>query len=58
MMEDREEPDDDANMDYREPSNQMDDQGDDAGENPQDVLAAAGLEDSDAEDEVNDIKFL
>ncbi|XP_031267897.1 protein CTR9 homolog isoform X2 [Pistacia vera] len=52
MMDDPEELDDeDANMNYRE-SHHMNDQDDDAGENAQDRLAAAGLEDSDAEDEM------
>lgn len=51
-MDDQEELDDeDANMNYRE-SHHMNDQDDDAGENAQDRLAAAGLEDSDAEDEM------
>ena len=53
MMDDREElEDEDANMNYRESTTQMNDQDDDNGENAQDLLAAAGLEDSDVEDEV------
>ncbi|XVE97907.1 hypothetical protein REPUB_Repub03eG0059200 [Reevesia pubescens] len=52
MMDDREElEDEDANMNYRESTTQMNDQDDDNGENAQDLLAAAGLEDSDVEDE-------
>lgn len=51
MMEDQEElEDEDANTTYREPTGQMNEQDDE--ENVQDPLAAAGLEDSDAEDEV------
>lgn len=42
----------DASLNYGEPADQMHDQDDEAEENAQDVLAAAGLEDSDAEDEV------
>ncbi|KAH0970786.1 hypothetical protein GBA52_022942 [Prunus armeniaca] len=50
MMEDQEElEDEDANTNYREPTGQMNEQDDE--ENVQDPLAAAGLEDSDAEDE-------
>ncbi|XP_030448357.1 protein CTR9 homolog isoform X1 [Syzygium oleosum] len=41
----------DASLNYGEPVDQMHDQDDEAEENAQDVLAAAGLEDSDAEDE-------
>ncbi|KAK9275357.1 hypothetical protein L1049_022621 [Liquidambar formosana] len=53
MMDDQEEMEDDhANMSYREPANQMNDQDDDGEENAQDLLAAAGLEDSDAEDDM------
>ncbi|KAI9192882.1 hypothetical protein LWI28_028931 [Acer negundo] len=53
MMDDQDElEDEDANMNYRETTHQMDDQDDAAGENAQDLLAAAGLEDSDAEDEM------
>ena len=52
IMDDQEEmEDEDANMNYREPSNQMNDQEDEGEENAQDLLAAAGLEDSDAEDD-------
>ncbi|XP_022754798.1 protein CTR9 homolog isoform X2 [Durio zibethinus] len=53
MMDDREElEDEDANMNYRESTTQMNDQDDEnTGENAQDLLAAAGLEDSDVEDE-------
>ncbi|GLT74284.1 hypothetical protein SLA2020_460900 [Shorea laevis] len=43
--------DEDADTNYRESMNQLNDQDDDAGGNAQDILAAAGLEDSDAEDE-------
>ena len=51
MMDDQEEPEDeDANMNYREPTGQMNEQDDE--ENVQDPLAAAGLEDSDADKEV------
>ncbi|KAL9399272.1 hypothetical protein Peur_008233 [Populus x canadensis] len=52
MMDDHDEPeDDDANVNFREPGYQMNDQDDNAEENAQDVLAAAGLEDSDADDD-------
>ncbi|XP_052181435.1 protein CTR9 homolog [Diospyros lotus] len=52
VMDDQEEmEDEDANMSYREPSNQINHQGD-QGEEAQDLLAAAGLEDSDAEDDM------
>ncbi|KAJ6407258.1 hypothetical protein OIU84_010713 [Salix udensis] len=52
MMDDHDEPeDDDANVNFREPGYQMNDQEDNAEENTQDVLAAAGLEDSDADDD-------
>lgn len=52
MMDDQEEIDDeDANMNYRE-SHHTSDQEEYAEENAQDRLAAAGLEDSDAEDEM------
>ncbi|KAB5552511.1 hypothetical protein DKX38_009822 [Salix brachista] len=52
MMDDHDEPeDDDANVNFREPGYQMNDQEDNAEENAQDVLAAAGLEDSDADDD-------
>ncbi|CAK7352480.1 unnamed protein product [Dovyalis caffra] len=52
MMDDHDEPEDeDANLNYREPGYQMNDQEDNVEENAQDVLAAAGLEDSDAEDD-------
>lgn len=48
MMDDHEElEDEDTNMNYREGTHQMDDQ-----DGAADLLAAAGLEDSDAEDEV------
>ncbi|GLT98776.1 hypothetical protein SLE2022_162590 [Rubroshorea leprosula] len=43
--------DEDADTNYRESMSQLNDQDDDAGGNAQDILAAAGLEDSDAEDE-------
>ncbi|TQE04734.1 hypothetical protein C1H46_009587 [Malus baccata] len=50
MMDDQEEPEDeDANMNYGEPTGQMNEQDDE--ENVQDPLAAAGLEDSDADEE-------
>jgi RNA polymerase-associated protein CTR9 len=50
MRDDQEYPDDeDANLNYREPTSQNDQ--DEAEENVLDPLAAAGLEDSDAEDE-------
>jgi len=53
MMDDHDEPeDDDANVNFREPGYQMNDQDDNAEENAQDVLAAAGLEDSDADDDI------
>lgn len=53
MMDDHEElEDEDANMNYREPTNRTNDQDDNAEENAQELLAAAGLEDSDAEDDV------
>uniref|UniRef100_A0A5B7AH77 Uncharacterized protein n=1 Tax=Davidia involucrata TaxID=16924 RepID=A0A5B7AH77_DAVIN len=52
VMDDQEEMEDEVtNMNYREPSNQMNDQ-DDGEDNAQDLLAAAGLEDSDAEDDM------
>lgn len=52
MMDDHDEPeDDDANVNFKEPGYQMNDQDDNAEENAQDVLAAAGLEDSDADDD-------
>eukprot|EP00257_Ricinus_communis_P015120 XP_015572970.1 protein CTR9 homolog [Ricinus communis] len=51
MMDDREElEDEDANVNYGEHKNRLDNQDEDAEENAQDLLAAAGLEDSDAED--------
>lgn len=51
MMGDQEDLDDeDANFNHMEPASQNDH--DEAEENAQDPLAAAGLEDSDAEDEV------
>lgn len=50
MRDDQEYPEDeDANSNYREPTSQNDQ--DEAEENVLDPLAAAGLEDSDAEDE-------
>lgn len=50
MMDDQEDlEDEDANLNYREPTSQNDQ--DDAEENAHDPLAAAGLEDSDAEDD-------
>ncbi|XP_050262999.1 protein CTR9 homolog [Quercus robur] len=50
MMDDQEDlEDEDANLNYREPTGQNDQ--DDAEENAHDPLAAAGLEDSDAEDD-------
>ncbi|XVF35118.1 hypothetical protein REPUB_Repub18cG0117100 [Reevesia pubescens] len=53
MMDDREElEEEDANMNYRKSTFQMNGQDDDNGENAQDLLAAAGLEDSDVEDEM------
>lgn len=52
MIDDHEEMEyDDTNMNYRESSNQMNDQDDNAEQNAQDHLAAAGLEDSDADDD-------
>lgn len=52
MIDDREElEDEDANTNYRESRTQTNDRADDNGENAQDLLAAAGLEDSDVEDE-------
>ncbi|XP_050216699.1 protein CTR9 homolog [Mercurialis annua] len=51
MMDDREElEDEDANTNYRKHRLQLDDQDNNAEENAQELLAAAGLEDSDAED--------
>ncbi|KAF7147473.1 hypothetical protein RHSIM_Rhsim03G0228800 [Rhododendron simsii] len=53
IVDDHEELDDeDGNMNYRDPSNPMNDREDEGEENAQDLLAAAGLEDSDAEDDV------
>ncbi|KAF5946607.1 hypothetical protein HYC85_016835 [Camellia sinensis] len=53
IVDDQEEmEDEDANINYREPSNQMNNQEDEGEENAQDLLAAAGLEDSDAEDDM------
>ncbi|GMN53019.1 hypothetical protein TIFTF001_022163 [Ficus carica] len=53
IMDDQEElEDENAKINYREPSGQINDQDDYAEENAHDPLAAAGLEDSDAEDEV------
>ncbi|XAR53477.1 hypothetical protein NMG60_11022043 [Bertholletia excelsa] len=50
MVDDQEDmEDEDTNINYKEHSNQMNDQ---EGENAQDLLAAAGLEDSDAEDDM------
>ncbi|XP_059634757.1 protein CTR9 homolog [Cornus florida] len=52
IMDDQDElEDDDSNMNYGKHSNQTNDQ-DDGEENAQDLLAAAGLEDSDAEDDM------
>lgn len=53
-MDDQEEmEDEDANTNYREPyNNQSNDQDEEVEDNPQDLLAAAGLEDSDAEDDM------
>lgn len=51
-MDDQEEIDDeDNNTSYREPYHEENDQVDQVENNPQDLLAAAGLEDSDAEDD-------
>jgi len=51
-MDDQEEVDDvDRNRNYEESYNQTNDHDDQAENNPQDLLAAAGLEDSDAEDD-------
>ena len=51
MMDDQEDvEDEDANLNYREPTGQNDQ--DDAEENAHAPLAAAGLEDSDAEDDM------
>ncbi|KAJ7955971.1 Protein CTR9-like protein [Quillaja saponaria] len=50
MMDEQELDDEDANMNYREPTSQMNDE-DDVEENAQGLLAAAGLEDSDVDDE-------
>lgn len=56
MMDDQEELDDEnAKINYREPSGQINDQDDYVEENAHDPLAAAGLEDSDAEDEVENV---
>lgn len=53
VMDYREEPEDeDASINYREPIGQMNDQDDDEEENANDRLAAAGLEDSDVDDEM------
>ncbi|KAL6984578.1 Protein CTR9 [Sarracenia purpurea var. burkii] len=53
IMDDHEEmEDEDANTNYREPFNQTNDLEDEGEENAQDLLAAAGLEDSDAEDDM------
>ncbi|GFY80483.1 binding protein [Actinidia rufa] len=52
-MDDQEEmEDEDANMNYRDPSNRINDPEDEGEENAQDFLAAAGLGDSDAEDDM------
>ena len=57
MMDDHEEvEDEDAKMNYEEPAGQVNDQDDYA--TARDPLAAAGLEDSDAEDEVENLLFL
>lgn len=51
-MDDQEEMDDvDRNRNYEESYDQTNDHDDQAENNPQDLLAAAGLEDSDAEDD-------
>ncbi|KAL3332402.1 hypothetical protein AABB24_032798 [Solanum stoloniferum] len=51
-MDDQEEVDDvDRNRNYEESCDQTNDHDDQAEKNPQDLLAAAGLEDSDAEDD-------
>lgn len=51
-MDDQEEVDDvDRNRNYEESYDQANDHDDQAENNPQDLLAAAGLEDSDAEDD-------
>lgn len=53
IVDDHEELDDeDGSMNYRDPSNPMNDQEDEGEEKAQDLLAAAGLEDSEAEDDV------
>lgn len=58
MMDDQEELEDEyAKTNYEEPGEQLNDQDDDAVENAKDPLAAAGLEDSDAEDEVESFCF-
>lgn len=49
-MDDQEEMEDEyVNRNYKQTDNAMNDDGDEFEENPQDLLAAAGLEDSDAE---------
>lgn len=49
-MDDQEEMEDEyVNRNYKHTDNAMNDDGDEFEENPQDLLAAAGLEDSDAE---------
>ncbi|KAJ0487902.1 putative RNA polymerase-associated protein Ctr9 [Helianthus annuus] len=51
-MDDQDEYDDDnANTNYYEPENQVDNQVNNDEDDPQDLLAAAGLEDSDADDD-------
>lgn len=52
-MDDQEEVDDvDRNRNHEVSYDQTDDHDDQAENNPQDLLAAAGLEDSDAEDDI------
>ncbi|CBI27821.3 hypothetical protein VitviT2T_016290 [Vitis vinifera] len=52
-MDDQDEmEDEDTNMNHRESTNQMNNQDDDGEDDAQDLLAAAGLEDSDAEDDM------
>lgn len=50
-MDDQEEIDDEDGVNYKEPYDRVDDRVDPVENNPQDLLAAAGLEDSDAEDD-------
>lgn len=44
--------DEDTNMNHRESTSRMNDQDDDGEDDAQDLLAAAGLEDSDADDDM------